>query len=119
MKQILLISIFVLICHFPLLVFADNEGIAVSNLQTRVIYKSSSHSTYSMKADVENAGASGDVTVRLIAKSKDGFELNNTILAGHFESGEKKTLTGTTLARPEIADQIETWEIGNINRYPK
>lgn len=117
MKTVVSIMVGLLICAG--VAAAEESGVEVSDLQVIQISKSPNFTTYSLKADVENRGDEGKVFVHVLAKNREGFQINERFFTGDFMVGERRTLTTTSVVSNEIAANIDQWNIDTIKKFPK
>lgn len=117
MKQVFLIVFSLLV--FVGMAFAEDSDITTNNLQAMVLSQSSNITRYSLKVDVENKGASGEVYLHVVAKNRDGFQVNDVFFTGPIGGDERKVFTTTAVVKKDIASTIDTWEIDRIRKYSK
>lgn len=117
MKRIILALICLLISNA--LALAADSDITTSNLQTIVITQGAYATKFSLKVDVENVGAAGDASIHVVAKNRDGFQVNEVFFTGPIGAGERKFFTTTDTIKRDIADTIQQWEIDRIRKFDK
>lgn len=117
MKKFVL-AVSVLLFYSGLSLAADSD-LTTSNLQTMIITQGAYATKYSLKVDAENSGAAGDASIHVVAKNRDGFQVNEVFFTGQIGAGEKKVFTTTDTIKRDIADTIQQWEIDRIRKFDK
>lgn len=94
---------------------SDDIGVCcISAMETE---RSSNYVTYSVKADVDNKGESGEVFIKLVAKNRDGHQIDYVYLHGVLDRRESRTLTTTTMMTFQQAMDARVWEVVSASKY--
>ena len=96
-----------------------SEDIKVSRISTMESERSSGYVTYSIKADVDNSGETGEVFIKLIGKNRDGHQVDFVYLKGVLDRRESRTMTTTTMLNLQQSMDVRTWEVESINKYDR
>jgi len=92
----------------------DIKVCCISAMETERAYN---YITYSVKADVDNRGAGGQVFIKLVAKNRDGHQIDFVYLKGFLDNRETRTLTTTTMMTYQQGMDARTWEVDSVNIY--
>jgi len=105
------IFVMMAVCLVGTLALADD--VEVTDIKTRIIGKkdSAGNIDFAIKARVRNLGNDKDVSVRLQAIDREGFELKEITLSGKIPPGQSRVLTDKRLMSYKLFKQIDKWQV--------
>ena len=93
-----------------------SDDVRVCCISAMEVERSYNYVTYSIKADVDNKGEKGEVFVKLIAKNRDGHQIDYVYLRTVLDRRESRTLTTTTMMTYQQAMDARIWEVASISK---
>ena len=94
-----------------------SDDIKVSSISAMEMERSRNYITFSIKADVDNSGNRGEVSIRLVGKNRDGHQVDYVYLSGRIGQRESRSMTTTTMLNYQQAMDIRTWSVESVNKY--
>ena len=94
-----------------------SQEVKVCCISAMEIERSSNYVTYSIKADIDNRGDRGDISVKLIGKNWNGHQIDFVYLTGVFDRKESRTATATTMLTLQQALDVRSWNVATIRKF--
>lgn len=91
--------------------------VRVASLDVIDISRSPYYVTYSIKAQIENIGPKGNISVDIIASNNSGYELEKVVLRGFFAADSSRILTHTVMVKTGLANRIGGWKATSYSKY--
>ncbi|QOX79836.1 hypothetical protein FY034_13140 [Trichlorobacter lovleyi] len=91
--------------------------VRVASLDVIDISRSPYYVTYSIKAQIENIGPKGNISVDIIASNNSGYELEKVVLRGFFAADSSRILTHTVMVKTGLANRIGGWKAVSYSKY--
>lgn len=92
------------------------EDIHLDKFSAIELSRSYGYVTYSLKIDATNPGPKGVLYVKVVAKNRDGHQLDFLYLSGLVNQGDTRTFTNTKMLSYDLASRLYTWEIDEVRR---